>query len=265
MLVMGIGQWLLVSMLENALLVLLQPVQFENKILENVIMLLIAGGSLMVDFLMKRKYSLQTLRLPIRIWCFLDVIMFVLTAMISFFTYVLVRQLPNQRAMFVGQMLSISGELFIVILLFMMLYYCNSAYDFRRQKELAEMQNKQQREYFLQLLEKEEETKSFRHDIINDLLEMHNYCMNKNCKQMEQYLENTLGIVQKISKSSFDVGNDIVNTVINYYLRPLKETCSIEINGYMSEKFTKVVKNKCSLTKYVTFVQSLWNFFTLQI
>ena len=76
---------------------------------------------------------------------------------------------------------------------------------------------------------------------------MHNYCVNKKCKQMEQYLESTLGIVQKISKSNYNVGNDSVNVVMNYYLRPLKEKCSIEINGYMSERLSVEDRDLCVL------------------
>ena len=85
--VMGIGQWLLISMLENALHIMLKPLQLEKRALENVIMLLILSGCLIVYFVGKRKCSMQTFKLPIKMWCFLDVIMFVLTAMISFFTY----------------------------------------------------------------------------------------------------------------------------------------------------------------------------------
>ena len=191
---------------------------------------------------------MQRFKLPVKLWCILDVIMIVLTLMISFFTFVLMKVLPNDTTMFIGQVLSVLGELVVVILLFVLLYVCNSIYDFRRQKDFAELQNKQQKEYFSQLLKREEETKRFRHDIISDLIKMQNYCENKNCKQMEQYLESTLGVIDKISKSSYDVGNDIVNTVINYYLGPLKEKCSIEISGYMSEKMSVEERDLCILT-----------------
>jgi len=234
--------------LETPLYLMLQPLQLESSILDNIIMLLISCIFWMFYVFVRKKCNVQVFKLPIKMWCLIDVIMFILTAMMTFFTYVLVQDFPNNRIMFMGQMLSVLGETIIVVLIFAMIYLCNSTYDFYRQKELAEMQNKQQREYFLQLLEREEETKRFRHDIINDLLEMHNYCVNQNYKQMECYLENTLGIVQKISKSNYDVGNDIVNTVINYYLKPIKEICNIEINGYMSEKLAVDDRDLCIIS-----------------
>ena len=248
MIVLGMGQWLILSMLESTLYIVLQCLQLDKYILENIIMLLISSCFLIFYFFSKQKYKVQAFKLPIKMWCLLDGIMLILTAMMTFFTYVLVEELPNSKTMLIGQVLSVFGGMVIIILLFIMLYFYNSTDDFRRQKNLIEMQNIQQKEYFLQLLEREEETRNFRHDIINDLLEMHNYCVNKNCKQMEHYLESTLGVVQKISKSSYDVGNDIINTILNYYFRPLKEKCSIEINGYMSEKLSVEERDLCILS-----------------
>lgn len=248
MIVMGIGQWLLLSMLENVLFILLQPLQMKKTMLGNAAMLLVSCGCLLCYFLFKNKINPKIFRLPIKIWCFLDVIMFVLTAMMTFFTFQLIERLSNSTVVFTGQVLAAFGEVVIIVLLFAMLYFGNSMYDFRRQKDLAEMQKQQQKEYFLQLLEKEEETKSFRHDIINHLLEIQNYCANGECKQMQQYLESVLGVVQKISKSSYDVGNDIVNAVLNYYLRPLREKCSIEIDGYMSEALSVEERDLCVLS-----------------
>ena len=246
--VWGIGQWLILSMLESLLYVMLQTSILNQFILDNMIIFMISATLLLFYAFMRKKGKNRTLELPLRMWIILDAIMLVLTAMMTFFLYTLMRELPENRTMMMGRLLSVVGGVVIVILLFFMLYYCNSAYVFRRQKELAEIEKRQQRDYFLQLLEREEETRRFRHDIINDLLEIRNYCENKNCGQMKHYLEKTLGVVQKISQSSYDVGNDIVNTVINYYLRPLKETCTIEVNGYMSEKLSIDERDLCVLT-----------------
>lgn len=59
-----------------------------------------------------------------------------------------------------------------------------------QQKEYFEMQsimekkyNEEQREYFIRLLEKEEETRGFRHDMINHLLCMQNAIANRNYEE----------------------------------------------------------------------------------
>ena len=219
----------------------------EIYVLENTIMLLIACGLWIFYTAIGKKFDVQTFKLSVKMWCLLDGIMLILTAMMTFFNYVIVQELPNSRTMAMGRALSAIGGTVIVVLLFVMIYYYNTTHDFRIQKELAEIQNEQQRQYFLQLLEKEEETRKFRHDVINDLVEMQSFCENQNYEQMKAYLESTLGSIQEISKSSYDVGNDIVNTVLNYYLSPLKEKYQIEVTGYIAEKLSMEQRDLCIL------------------
>lgn len=53
-----------------------------------------------------------------------------------------------------------------------MIYYFNSQQRFQLENKMLEKYNEQQREYFEQLLEKEQKTKQFRHDIIAELVEI---------------------------------------------------------------------------------------------
>lgn len=244
----GIGEWSIMCMLEAVLYIMLEYMNFNRDILENMIMVIVSCAIWMFYFVIGKRTAAQTFKLPIKMWCLLDAIMVTLTAMLSFFTYVIVQELPGNKTMVMGKTLFAVGEALIVVLLFSVIYYYNSTHNFRIQKELAERQNEQQREYFLQLLEKEKETRDFRHDIVNDLLEMQNFCEKKKCKQLESYLESTLGTLQRISKSSYDVGNDIVNTVLNYYLQPLREKYNVEVSGYMGDDISIEQRDLCVLS-----------------
>ncbi len=248
LILMEIGQWLFLSMLEAAIYILLEHFSLERYILENMTMLIITCCLWIFYFIIGKKFDSLTFRLPVKVWFLLDFIMFILTAMMSFFIYVVVQKLPNSRIMTIGRALSALGVTLIVIMLFVMIYYYNSTNNFRMQKELMEVQNEQQREYFLQLLEKEEETRKFRHDVINDFLAIQNFCQEKKYNQLENYLRSTLGVVQSISKSSYDVGNDIVNTVLNYYLQPLKEKYHVEVRGGMGEDISIEQRDLCVLS-----------------
>ena len=53
---------------------------------------------------------------------------------------------------------------------------------------------------------------------------------------MNAYLSEMLGEISEISKRQYDVGNDIVNTIINYYFLPIRENCNIKVKGYMWEE-----------------------------
>lgn len=243
----GLGQWLFISMLENALYIVLSHNGWESMYLNNLIMLILSIIFLaLLIFLMKYK-KLPVMKLSIKVWFLIDVIMLVLTSMMMFFSYILdVFQLEG-RTFFAGQVLMAFGQILIIILLYGIIFSGHSIYELRRQKEISEIQNKLQREYFQKLLARETETKRFRHDIINDLLQFQNYCANKKYDKLEHYLENTLGAVYEIHNNYYNVANDIVNTVLNYYLLPLKESHTISVQGYISGKISMDERELCVL------------------
>ncbi len=248
MFVLGIAEWLLLCMLEMPIRVILIQFNIEEQVAENIIVLLILGFLWLYYFTIGRKTESATFRLPIKIWCLLDIVMFILTAMMEYFSYEIVMENPTGSSISIGGTLSAFGGILIYLLILVMIYYYNRTNNYRMQKELAEIQNEQQREYFLQLLKREEETRAFRHDIINDLMELQNYCEKGNYEQVASYLNSTLGVVKHISKSSYDVGNDILNTILNYYLQPIKEKYIVEINGYIEENLSIEQRDLCTLS-----------------
>lgn len=128
------------------------------------------------------------------------------------------------------------GSIASCILLFALIYYFNGTKSYARQAEILERQNEQQREYFEQLLKKEQDTRQFRHDLVAELLELKNYSENGEFEKLDQYLAEMLGEISGISERQYDVGNDIVNTIINYYFLPIRETCKVKVKGYMYEE-----------------------------
>ncbi len=247
MIAAGLGQWLFISMIENALYIVLSQFKWSQIFTDNLIVLILSTTFLISYLFFVKSKKLPTVKLNIKIWMLTDGIMFVLTTMMMFFSYVITRYHLNEKEMFAGKMLMASGQILIVILLYGIIYISNSINILRGQKEIAEIQNKLQKEHFEELLERETETKKFRHDIINDLLQIQNFSNNKKYDKLELYLEETLGTIYKIHKSYYNVGNDIVNTVLNYYLQPLKEKYQIFIQGYMSDQLTINDRDLCIL------------------
>ena len=243
----GLGQWLFISMLENALYIVLSHNGWESMYLNNLIMLILSIVFLTLLIFFVKYKKLPVMKLPTKVWFLIDVIMLVLTSMMMFFSYILDAFQLEGRTLFAGQVLMAFGQILIIILLYGIIFSGYSIYELRRQKEISEIQNKLQREYFQKLLARETETKRFRHDIINDLLQFQNYCANKKYDKLEHYLENTLGAVYEIHNNYYNVGNDIVNTVLNYYLLPLKESHTISVQGYISEKISIDERELCIL------------------
>ena len=65
--------------------------------------------------------------------------------------------------------------------------------------------------------------------------------------KLNDYLDNTLGEIENISKCCYDVGNEIVNTVLNYYLKPIDDCCDVEVTGYISNNIPIEERDLCTV------------------
>lgn len=102
-----------------------------------------------------------------------------------------------------------------------------------KRKSYEKQKNAMQKEYYEKLLEKERETRAFRHDIMNDLLEIRYFCYNKDFEKATDYLDNMLGNLQHIYNLTYDVGNDTINVILNYYLNSLSDKYKVIVEGHI--------------------------------
>lgn len=253
---MAIANWLVISIIELSIETVTKILMLDSGLSSFLIMLFITGSAWIFYLASKKKYDELIFRLPIRIWILIDLMILILTTMLAFIAYIVVYNRTYSDITVLGEILVVIGSASITLMLFYFVYFAGSSYRYQMQKNVAEMQVVQQKEYFQHLLKREEETKKFRHDIINDLIEIRNYCDKHECEKMRKYLENITGVINTISKNTYDVGNDVVNTVLNYYLMPIRDKHEISVEGYMSEKssiddrdlciiFANLIKNAC--------------------
>lgn len=245
---LALEQWLMISMIELSLYVVFEQHGLKEGALDNIVMLSIMMFLWLYYIVIGRRIEPYLFQVPIKVLYLLDFIMFILTAMMEFFSYIIVMELTKSHVVAIGKLLVMLGGSLICILLVTMVYFYNHTQMFRVEKSLAELQNEQQREYFQQLLNKEEETKKFRHDIVDDLLAMQNYCKKQDYDKLEMYLKSTLGVIENISKENYDIGNDIINTVLNYYLKPVRLDYVVEVSGYVDDKLPIEQRDLCIIS-----------------
>ena len=123
----------------------------------------------------------------------------------------------------------------ICIAVMVLLYIFQQKEHFRVKADLEREYNEQQREYFRLMLEKERETRRFRHDIVNHLICIQNAVRNSECKNADSYLNDLLSEMSAIREKQYDVGNEVVNVLINYYLLPIRNVCQVTIDGYLGD------------------------------
>lgn len=195
-------------------------------------------------YIIGRKIDRNAFQLSNKVSIVVGIILFLVVAMMAFFLYV-TEQIPIQGMMKMGSVLILCGGFGICGMVLVLIYSFNKIERYRIQNELVEGFNEQQREYFERLLEHEQETRAFRHDMVNHLIAMRGLCTSGEYHPLEHYLDELLLDMKTISNQQYDVGNEIINTIINYYFCPLTEHCIIQVKGYVGALDSMSQKDLC--------------------
>lgn len=117
----------------------------------------------------------------------------------------------------------------MAIILF--LYIFQQRDYFKRQAVLENEYNKQQSAYFHMLLERERETRKFRHDMTSHMLCLQEMARKEDVAGVQKYLAENLYVLNKIGKKEYSVGNETIDILLNHYFAPIKKSCHIEVEG----------------------------------
>ncbi len=201
-------------------------------------------------WILGRKLDKEAFNMQGIIWIIISIVLFLFGLMIVYFIFNSTGVLHKQ-GMDKGIIL-IAIEGFTIFILSYFVIYCyniNQKYSF--QINILEIYNKQQKNYFEQLILKEQNTRQFRHDIISELLQIQDFLENNDYEKGKKYISEMLDGISKISKRTYDVGNEIINTVLNYYLIPLKETRSIKVKGFICDELNISMRDLCIISSNI--------------
>lgn len=253
-LLQALKKWIIslsiISVLEGCISCILEAYLPYNLMQEQIGIIQCAGIVSIIIWLyyfcVGRKLNKDQFDLPRPIWRLFVGLIIVIMLMMSYFVFVL-EDVPDIRMVKFGSIIILLGGLSICGMIIAVIYYFNGTEKYRMQNEMAEKYNEQQREYFTRLLEKEQDTKQFRHDIINHLLAMKDIADKEESFALQEYVQGLLQDINSEKYKQYDIGNDVVNTVLNYYLLPIKDNCIITLNGYMEEIGNYDQKDLCTL------------------
>ena len=183
--------------------------------------------------LIGKRLDKEKFQLPLRLWVMAEGLLFIYMLMVTYFSHLLQFVKPA-RLVVIGTVLVVLGGVGTFGMILVIMYYFNGTAKYKIQNEMAVMYNEQQKEYFLNLLERETETKKFRHDILGHFMVIQSFCQ-KDDTQIKKYISNLLDEREGIFYKQFDVGNDIINVIINYYFVPIQKNCDIAVKGCAGE------------------------------
>lgn len=134
----------------------------------------------------------------------------------------------------------------ILSVVWLLLYLIHCLQRMKAQNNELEKYSLEQRNYFLQSLQNEEETKRFRHDILNHLLQLQSYQRKGMYVELGIYLEQLMQNVQNLKAKKITVGNDIIDVILNYYLLNIRE-CKVSIEGLVANDLPITQTDLCSI------------------
>lgn len=134
-----------------------------------------------------------------------------------------------------GHILSMVLSIFAMIsvgILFAVVAYVKNANE--KMEQMLLVNQKMQRleiEHYETLLKKEENTKRYRHDVIHHLVCLEEMLQNKETDDAKIYVGEMLSRIQRIRNCNYDTGNQILNTILNYYVTQLSEEVDVAVKG----------------------------------
>ena len=85
--------------------------------------------------------------------------------------------------------------------------------------------------YYNQALKKELDTRKYRHDMVNHLIYVQELLSRNRIEDAQQYLASILGGFKKIQNTYYAIGNEMVDTIMNYFFGMLPDGILIDVRG----------------------------------
>lgn len=216
-----------------------------NKILYTLVIILVVW----LYYITIIKKNSNFIKIPIKLKVIIILAIASIVFMIAFIIYNMFSL--NKKSKIIGILVITGGVLGVLILLLLIIYYLNDIQKQYMKNSILEQYNKQQKEYYQNVLKRETSTKQFRHDIINHLMELQSFSKARAYDKLDSYLNNILEDISSINNSQYDVGNIVINTMLDYYLIPLKNNCNIIVEGYISDKIIIEDTDMCIIVSNV--------------
>lgn len=116
-----------------------------------------------------------------------------------------------------------------------------------RSAQQEKQMNVIQLNYLTNLLEKENATKHFRHDLRNHMMYLDSLAIQNKSELIHEYITQMNSIINSVEQKIYNTGNDILNAILNYYLYYLDSSIPVTISGKLTANTTLNDAEFCSV------------------
>lgn len=138
---------------------------------------------------------------------------------------------PNERYIQLCEILNIAILASILLLVVFIIYINNTHERMEQLLKTEKLLKESQVNYYKQSLKKETDTRKYRHDMVNHLIYVQEILSQNRIDDAQQYLSNILDGFKKIQSSYYVTGNEMFDTIMNYFFAMLPKEVKIEIRG----------------------------------
>ena len=155
--------------------------------------------------------------------------------------------LPNTHFQDICNILNVTILINIFLLVIFVIYIKNTHERVEQLLKTERLLKESQVYYYKQILKKEIDTRKYRHDMMNHLLYIHDILSRKKLDAAQNYLDSILGGFKKIQKTYFVTGNEMVDTIMNYFLGIISKSVKIDICGKCPVEFDMEDTEVCTV------------------
>ncbi len=212
-----------------------------SSMMDNVYKAFIGSVILFFIFFVKRyaKKKMSIFFFDKFIWLLcilLAIIILIPVYSLHFFTF----YLDNVKYIFMARSLSLLGVLGLLLLMLFMFNIRNIneilKNDLLTLEELKRMQSK----YYDIVLQKENHTRQFRHDLKNHYVVLKQYIDNEKWEELYQYILQLDNQLEKTTIASYDTGNMVINSLNAYYFERTCATVKTNYTGFITVDFPEI-------------------------
>ena len=136
----------------------------------------------------------------------------------------------NNKFIIICNILNIVIHISIVLLVVFVVYIKNTHERMEQLLKTEQILKEAQVNYYKQNLKKEADTRQYRHDMVNHLVYVQELLSNQKQEEVQTYLSSILGGFKGIQNIYYVIGNEMVNTIMNYFFAMLPNNVDIVIN-----------------------------------
>lgn len=207
----------------------------SNRNIENLEYLKIKMGIVLSVFFLvwlknKKKGERKRAHINSNIYLVLGIVVLSMMFSLGVLNYA-ISYLPNNKYVIFCNIINFSVHISIFLLISSVLYIKNTHERMEQLLKTERLLKESQVNYYRQILKKETDTRKYRHDMMNHLVYIYDILSLERIDDAKKYLASILGGFRKIQNTYYVIGNDMVDTIVNYFLGMLPEGVEVEIEG----------------------------------